>query len=81
LGDIPLETLIAVLTYHVVPAKAFDKDVAGAVDSNNMLPTANGAKLTFDLANFKINTNTSIIGVNTNASNGVIHVIDKVLLP
>lgn len=81
LGDIPLETLIAVLTYHVVPAKAFDKDVAGAVDANNMLPTANGAKLTFDLTNFKINTNTSIIGVNTNASNGVIHVIDKVLLP
>ena len=81
LSDIPLETLIAVLTYHVVPAKAFDKDVAGAVDANNMLPTANGAKLTFDLTNFKINTNTSIIGVNTNASNGVIHVIDKVLLP
>jgi len=81
LGDIPLETLIAVLTYHVVPAKAFDKDVAGAVDANNMLATANGAKLTIDLANFKINTNTSIIGVNTNASNGVIHVIDKVLLP
>ncbi|MBI9042766.1 fasciclin domain-containing protein [Lutibacter sp.] len=81
LGDIPLETLIAVLTYHVVPAKAFDKDVAGALDANNMLPTANGAKLTFDVANFKINTNTSIIGVNTNASNGVIHVIDKVLLP
>lgn len=81
LGDIPLETLIAVLTYHVVPAKAFDKDIAGAVDSNNQLPTANGAKLTFDLANFKINTTTSIIGVNTNASNGVIHVIDEVLVP
>ena len=81
LGDIPLETLIAVLTYHVVPAKAFDKDVSGAVDSNKQLPTANGAKLTFDLANFKINTNTSITGVNNNASNGVIHVIDKVLLP
>lgn len=81
LADIPLETLIAVLTYHVVPAKAFDKDVAGALDSNNQLPTANGAKLTIDLANFKINTNTSITGVNINASNGVIHVIDKVLLP
>ncbi|WP_372744904.1 fasciclin domain-containing protein [Lutibacter sp.] len=81
LGDIPLETLIAVLTYHVVPAKAFDKDIAGAVDSNNQLPTANGAKLTFDLTNFKINTTTSIIGVNTNASNGVIHVIDEVLVP
>lgn len=81
LGDIPLETLIAVLTYHVVPAKAFDKDVAGAVDGNNQLPTANGGKLTFDLSNFKINTNTTITGVNTNASNGVIHVIDKVLLP
>jgi transforming growth factor-beta-induced protein len=69
LGDIPLETLIAVLTYHVVPAKAFDKDVAGALDGNNQLPTANGGKLTIDLSNFKINSNTNIIGVNTNATN------------
>ena len=81
LGDIPLETLIAVLTYHVVPARAYDKDLAGAVDSNSQLPTANGQNLTFDLENFTINGDVGIIGVNTNATNGVIHVINKVLLP
>jgi transforming growth factor-beta-induced protein len=81
LGDIPLDTLIAVLTYHVVPARAYSVDLAGAVDGNNQLPTANGAMLTFDLTNLMINGDTGIIGVNTNATNGVIHVINKVLLP
>lgn len=81
LADIPLDTLVAVLTYHVVPARAFDKDLPEAVNSSNQLPTVNGAPITIDLTNFKINTNTSIIGVNTMANNGVIHVIDKVLLP
>ena len=81
LGDIPLETLIAVLTYHVVPARAYSVDLAGAIDENSQLPTANGAKLTFDLENLTINSDTGIIAVNTNATNGVIHVINKVLLP
>lgn len=81
LNDIPLETLIAVLTYHVVPARAFDKDLPGALDMNNQLPTANGQNITIDLTNLTINTNSSIIGINTNATNGIIHVIDEVLLP
>ncbi|MBT8317282.1 MAG: fasciclin domain-containing protein [Lutibacter sp.] len=81
LGDIPLETLIAVLTYHVVPARAYDVDLAGALDSNNELPTANGANLKVDLGTLTINDNSTIVGTNTNATNGVIHVINKVLLP
>lgn len=83
LGDIPLETLVAVLTYHVVPARAYDKDLASAIDANNQLPTAQGGNLTFDLNNLTINTDVNIIAaaVNNNATNGVIHAIDKVLLP
>ena len=81
LNDIPLATLIAVLTYHVVPAKAFDKDLAGALNASNQLPTANGKAITINLATLKINNSATIVGVNTNTSNGVIHVIDKVLLP
>lgn len=80
LSDIPLETLVAVLTYHVVPARAYDKDLAGALQ-NGELPTAAGKNLMIDLNNLTINTNSTIIGVNTNATNGVIHVIDNVLLP
>lgn len=81
LNDIPLETLIAVLTYHVVPAKAFDKDLPAAIDSNGQLPTAQGQKLTIDLNNLTINQTSNIVAVNTNATNGVIHVINSVLLP
>jgi uncharacterized surface protein with fasciclin (FAS1) repeats len=81
LGDIPLETLISVLTYHVVPAKAFDKDIAGALDANGELPTAFGQNIGVDLGNFSINGSSNIIDINYNATNGVIHVIDAVLLP
>jgi transforming growth factor-beta-induced protein len=81
LGDIPLATLIDILTYHVVPARAYDVDLAGAVDGNSQLPTANGAKITIDLENLTIDGDAGIIGVNTNATNGVIHVINKVLIP
>lgn len=81
LGDIPLETLMAVLTYHVVPAKAFDKDIAGSLSSTGELPTANGANIKIDLSNLSINGTSSIIGTNYNATNGVIHVINSVLLP
>jgi len=81
LGDIPLDVLINVLTYHVVPARAYDKDLAGALDSNNELPTAQGQNVMVDLSNLTINENSTIVGVNTNATNGVIHVIDNVLVP
>ena len=81
LGDIPLETLIAVLTYHVVPARAYDVDLAGALDVNNQLPTANGKNITIDLGTLTINGNAEIVATNTNTTNGVIHVINQVLLP
>jgi len=81
LGDIPLATLITVLSYHVVPAKAYDKDLAGALDANSQLPTALGQNITIDLNALTINQTSTIIGVNNNASNGVIHAIDSVLLP
>lgn len=81
LVDIPLDLLVSVLTYHVVPARAYDKDLPLVLDGNNQLPTALGQPIIIDLSTYTINSTTSIIGVNTNASNGVIHVIDQVLLP
>jgi uncharacterized surface protein with fasciclin (FAS1) repeats len=81
LGDIPLNTLIAVLTYHVVPARAYDKDIAGAVSPEGELPTANGANIMIDLNTLSINNSSNITGINYHATNGVIHVIDAVLLP
>jgi len=81
LNDIPLETLISVLTYHVVPARAYDKDLSGAVDENGQLPTAHGQNITINLNDLTINESSDIVAVNTNATNGVIHVINSVLLP
>ena len=81
LDDIPLETLINVLLYHVVPARAYDKDLTSALDQNGQIITALGQNLTFDLSNLAINTTSKIISVNAHATNGVIHVIDQVLLP
>lgn len=81
LSDIPLATLIDVLTYHVVAARAYSVDLSGAVDVNNEITTVQGTNLAFDLANLTINTDVNITSMNTNATNGVIHVIDKVLVP
>ncbi|MFT7031733.1 MAG: transforming growth factor-beta-induced protein [Cyclobacteriaceae bacterium] len=83
LGDIPLETLINVLLYHVVPARAYDKDLSGALDTDNSIGTALTDKsLTIDLADGTINTDVNLTStLNVHTSNGVIHVIDKVLLP
>ncbi|MFY0689599.1 MAG: fasciclin domain-containing protein [Cyclobacteriaceae bacterium] len=81
LNDIPISTLVTVLTYHVVGARAYDVDLSTAIDNNNEIMTVEGAKLSVDLTNLTINTDVNITGTNVNATNGVIHVIDKVLLP
>jgi uncharacterized surface protein with fasciclin (FAS1) repeats len=77
-------TLTSILTYHVIPGRIFSSDL-----TNGAQPaTANGGKVTIGLsgssATVKGNTNTSasnIIAANIMAKNGVIHVIDRVLLP
>ena len=81
LNDIPLNILISVLTYHVVPARAYDKDLPAALNTNGELPTAQGENISIDLTALTINQSSNIVAVNTNATNGVIHVINAVLIP
>jgi uncharacterized surface protein with fasciclin (FAS1) repeats len=76
--------LTAILTYHVVPGRVFSSDL----NNNIEVATANGAKLTIGIAGSAAsvkglsNPNASaIIGTNLMATNGVVHVIDRVLLP
>lgn len=79
IDEIPLELLISVLQYHVVPARAFSQDLR----QGNDLPTLlNGKTLSVDLENLQIN-DSGLIGssLNIHATNGVIHAIDRVLLP
>ena len=70
------ETLTSILTYHVVSGAVFSTDLtAGPV------PTVNGADITVDLDDgVKIN-DVNVVTPDIKADNGVIHVIDGVLLP
>jgi len=76
LNDIP--ALTAILTYHVVPGKVMASDVVGLTEA----ATVNGAKInvSVDGQTVKINDAT-VTAVDVAASNGVIHVIDTVILP
>lgn len=77
--QIPLETLTNVLLYHVVPARAFSQDLRQGASLPTLL---SGKNLSVDLANLKINDASLIASsLNIHAVNGVIHVIDKVMLP
>lgn len=72
------DQLTAILTYHVVPGKVMAADVvklseAKTVNGKMLKVKVNGGKVMIDDANV---TSTDIA-----ASNGVIHVIDSVVLP
>jgi transforming growth factor-beta-induced protein len=66
------EKLVAILTYHVVPAKVMAADVVGLKEA----PTVNGQKITVDTSDAANVVQTDIV-----CDNGVIHVIDAVILP
>jgi uncharacterized surface protein with fasciclin (FAS1) repeats len=77
--DIPLETLTNVLLYHVVPARAFSQDLRDGAELPTLLE---GSTLTVDLGSLQINDSNLVpAALNIHATNGVIHVIDSVLLP
>lgn len=75
--DLSAEQLVPILTYHVVAGKVMSTDL-----SNTTVGTLNeGKSLNIDLTNgVKINES-SVIAADIVGINGVIHVIDKVLLP
>jgi uncharacterized surface protein with fasciclin (FAS1) repeats len=74
------EKLTSILTYHVVPGKVMSTDI---VKSNGATPTTvNGMTLDIVLKNGKVYVNgAQVITTDLIASNGVIHVIDTVVLP
>lgn len=72
------EKLAAILTYHVVDGKTKSKDLAGKTLS---VKTLNGAEVAVDATNGVKVGGANVIKADIYASNGVIHVIDAVLLP
>jgi len=68
--------LAKVLTYHVVPAKVLAQDVkAGQV------PTVQGSSLTVTTGDGIAVDQANVVTADIVADNGVIHVIDRVLVP
>ncbi len=73
------EQLVAVLTYHVVPGKVMSKDIAGKkIDAKTVQGSM--AKVDATGSGAKID-NANIVKVDIETDNGVIHVIDAVILP
>lgn len=78
LKDIP--QLKAILTYHVVAGKVMAADVM-TMDGKSAT-TVNGAALKISTAGgVKLNSETNVVKTDIECTNGVIHVIDSVLLP
>ena len=71
------DKLVAVLTYHVVPGKVMSADVkpgmVKTLQGSEATLSAKGKGLMIDSAN--------IVAADIETSNGVIHVIDAVILP
>ncbi len=71
------EKLAGILTFHVVSGKVMAADAAKLTSA----PTVNGQNLKIDAASgVKVNDAT-VVTADIEASNGVIHVIDTVLMP
>jgi uncharacterized surface protein with fasciclin (FAS1) repeats len=69
--------LTAVLTYHVVPGKVMASDVVKLKSAK----TVQGSSVTIDASNGVKVDGANVVKTDIMASNGVIHVIDAVILP
>ena len=72
------DKLVAILTYHVVPGKVKAADVVKLSEAK----TVNGEDVAITVADNGVRINdANVIKTDIGASNGVIHVIDTVILP
>jgi len=71
------EKLTAILTYHVVPGKLMAADVV----RSTQLQTVQGQSITVSTEGGVRVDDANVVQTDIEADNGVIHVIDKVLMP
>jgi len=72
-----LETLTAILTYHVVPGKVMSGDLSNGMEA----ATVEGSDVTIMTDGGVTVEGASVVTADIETSNGVIHVIDTVILP
>jgi uncharacterized surface protein with fasciclin (FAS1) repeats len=72
------DRLVEILTYHVVPGQVKAAEVVNLKSA----PTANGAELSIRVEDQTVFVNDArVVATDISASNGVIHVVDTVILP
>jgi uncharacterized surface protein with fasciclin (FAS1) repeats len=72
------QQLVAILTYHVVPGKVMSKDLVG---KKMMAKTVEGTQVSIAATDGVRVDNAKVVKADIEASNGVIHVIDTVIIP
>jgi uncharacterized surface protein with fasciclin (FAS1) repeats len=72
------DQLIAVLTYHVVPGAVMSGDISG---KKLEVATVQGSNVSIDATMGVKVDNATVVSADIETSNGVIHVIDMVILP
>jgi uncharacterized surface protein with fasciclin (FAS1) repeats len=70
--------LVKVLTYHVIPGKVMSGDIAGKMMD---VKTVEGSDLKIDATSGVMVNKATVTQADIAADNGVIHVIDKVIIP
>lgn len=70
--------LVKILTYHVVPGAVMSKDLAG---KKTNAKTVEGGEVVVDATSGVMVNDAKVVTADIEATNGVIHVIDTVLMP
>ena len=71
------DKLVAILTYHVVPGKVLSTDLSDGMAAK----TVEGSEITVDLDNGVMINDANVVTADVAADSGVIHVIDKLIMP
>ena len=82
LDDIPVADLTNILLYHVIGSKAMSGDLKSGYLPTLSQSAGNSISMYVDVnGGVSINKNTKVTSADISAKNGVIHVVDKVILP
>ena len=72
------QDLVDILTYHVISGKIMSADIAGKTAE---VATVQGSNISVNAMNGVMVDNATVVAADIEADNGVIHVIDQVVLP